>query len=109
MNTKQLRQTTDLLEWQESSVATGHSKQKFPYHTKKIFTFKLLVGWLLRHPVVFPDYAWGSQSASFVHGFLLKVSTDLSPPPWMLHAQLNTVIMNQPLSQIFKVSQNIKF
>jgi hypothetical protein len=38
MNTKKLRQTTDMLERQESSVATGHGKLKFLFHANKIFT-----------------------------------------------------------------------
>lgn len=37
-NTKKLCEITDLW-WLESSVATGRSKLKFPYHTIKIFTF----------------------------------------------------------------------
>lgn len=42
-NVKQLRQTFDLMEWQPSSVATGHSKLKLPYHTDKIFNSELRV------------------------------------------------------------------
>jgi hypothetical protein len=48
-----MRQTTDLSEWQESNVATGHGKLKFPHHTNKTFTIKLLVVLVLGHAVYY--------------------------------------------------------
>jgi hypothetical protein len=64
-------QTTNLLEWQESSIG----RLKFPYHTNKILTFKLWVAWLLGYTVpiqvcillisnilsLFTDMPWTSQ------------------------------------------------
>lgn len=38
---------TTLLGWEDTNFAIRHGKLKFPYHTDKIFTFKLRVSWLV--------------------------------------------------------------
>jgi hypothetical protein len=82
MNTKKLRQTTDLLGSQESSVATGQGKLKFPYHTNKIFTcnFWLRDFWnTLHHTILIISYFKTSSRtiSDYLNNFSLKLSTEI--------------------------------
>jgi hypothetical protein len=74
INTKEQHQRTDLLEWQESNAATGHGELKFPYHTNKMFTFKLRVVYFWDIPYKVTD---STLPTSLILSFILRMSLEV--------------------------------